>query len=314
MESALVVTGSDEKYFPLVVELLTSIRAQDHWVDVGVIDAGMTSAQKEELQAVYGCIVRSFKPESERLKMAIAKRPALAVNLGKLWLDVLFPEFETLIFLDADTWVQDWKAIDWLAGGASKNALAIVPTWNRYRNRFPIYWLFGLLPIFRSFNVKAAFHAYLPWSAMRSIGDRADLNAGVYALRRDAPHWERMRQWQHVILKRGRPFTSDGLAMALACHFDGCKVQLMPEFCNYLGEFLYDQQRHALVDFFHPHDPVGVVHFANHKKIRFDKNYESNVVCLNGHIQKINVRFGEGNFNVCHTKEPLHNIMIPCSF
>jgi len=298
--SLIIVTGADEKYFPLVIELLNSMRANEksRKISFGVIDAGITASQKEVLIEAHGCIVKEFQPEGNLLKKAIASRPALAVNLAKLWLDQLFPEFETIVFLDADTWVQDWKAIDWLVGGAAHSALAIVPTWSRYRGRFPIYWFLGLLPMIRTFNLKAAYHAGLKLSILRRVGEQADLNAGVFAVRRDAPHWNRMRYWQEIVLKRGRPFTSDGLAMALACHIDGCALQLMPEFCNYLGEVLYDTNKNALVDVYFPHAPVGIVHFANQKIIRFDKTALVSVRGTDDRVHKISTRFGEGNFSV----------------
>lgn len=300
MNDRIIITGTDEKYYPLVVELLNSIQVNEKskGFSFGVIDAGITASQKKELIEVYGCIVRSFSPQQAYLKKAITKRPALAVNLGKLWLDELFPEFEMLVFLDADSWVQDWKAIDWLVGGASHGALAVVPTWNRYRKRLPIYWVLGLLPMIRTFNLKAAYHAGLKLSVLRQVGECADLNAGVFAIKRDASHWKRMRFWQELILKRGRPFTSDGLAMALACHVDGCLLEPMPEFCNYVGAALYAPNIKALVDVFFPHAPVGVVHFANQKIIRFDKTASIDVNGTDGQVYQLSVRFDSGRFSV----------------
>lgn len=298
--SRIIVTGTDEAYFPLAVELIQSIKTNPKslGIHVGVIDAGITEAQKKELVEVYGCIVKRFDPDQERLKRAISKRPALAVNLAKLWLDQLFPDYETLIFLDADCWVQDWKAIDWLVGGASHGALAVAPTWNRYRGRFPIYWVLGLLPMIRTFNLKAAYHAGLKLSVLRRVGEHADLNAGVFAIQRDAPHWGRMRYWQDVVLKRGRPFTSDGLSMALASHVDGCMLQLLPEFCNYVGSPLYDSKQKALVDIYFPHAPVGIVHLANQKIIRYDKTALIDVTGTDGKIYNMNIRFEAKKFNL----------------
>lgn len=299
-DNRIIVTGTDETYFPLAVELVQSIRANEksRGIHIGVIDAGITQAQTKELVEVYGCIVKRFEPKHERLQRAISKRPALAVNLAKLWLDQLFPDYETLIFLDADSWVQDWKAIDWLVGGAGHGALAVVPTWNRYRGRFPIYWVLGLLPMIRTFNLKAAYHAGLKLSVLRRVGEYADVNAGVFAIRRDAPHWQRMRHWQEIVLKRGRPFTSDGLSMALACHVDGCSLQLLPEFCNYVGDPLYDPGQKALVDRYFPHAPVGVMHFANQKIIRFDKTAVVETAGTDGKVYPMNIRFNAEQFNV----------------
>ena len=253
----------------------------------------MTQGQQDELSTRYKCIIKTFDPASPSLQSAIARRPALAVNLAKLWLDQLFPEFDVIIFLDADTWVQDWRAIHLLAGAAEEGALAVVPSWNRYRGVIaPIMWVFGFWPQVRTFNIKAAYLAGLSWKIQKQISLRGDLNAGVYALKRDAIHWDRMRHWQEIILKRGRPFTSDGLAMALATHVDGCPLQLMPAFCNFVEPWLYDTEKKALVDVYFPHDPVGIVHLANQKTIRFDRHAQIPVPCTDGATRHLNIRYG----------------------
>ena len=297
--STLLVTGADAAYFPLMLELVLSIRQHPQGKDqpIGVIDAGLTEEQKDIL-AGQNCLVRKFENHTPRIEKAIAKRKALTVNLGKLWLDVIFPEYDLLVFLDADTWVQDWTAISYLVGAAAEGALAVVGSWHRYRDSLPVRWYLGLVPVYRSFNFKAAYHAHLPLSVIKTMSRCPDLNAGVYALQRTAPHWQRMRAWQDVILKKGRPFTSDGLAMALVCGVDGLALQRMPVFCNYTEQPVYDDRQKLFRDSFYPHAPVGIIHLAAQKAVRFDPDATLTYYNLAGEEHRINPRYNPKTFRI----------------
>jgi hypothetical protein len=292
--SFIIVTGGDALYFPLVVELVASIHAASGGgVAIGVIDGGLTAGQRGELVSAHGCIVSDFEPKDAMMTLAIKKRPALAVNLAKLHLDKLFPGFAQIVFMDADSWVQDWRAIEYLLGASRSGALAITPSWNRYRDdAVAVRWWFWRFPQLRSFNIKNARHARLPHRVRREVGIKPDLNAGVFALNTDALHWERMRHWQRLILRKGgKPFTSDGLAMALTCHIDGYALQQMRAFCNYMEKWLYNPETGKLVDHFYPHEPVGIVHMADQKVLRFDKLAKIAVPGTDGRQHNITLRF-----------------------
>jgi hypothetical protein len=77
----------------------------------------------------------------------------------------MYPEHEVLVWLDADTWVQDVAAVRMVVGAARTGALAIVPGGSRFGERpMRIRWLlgglFGLAQI-RSFNFKNGRHTGL---------------------------------------------------------------------------------------------------------------------------------------------------------
>ena len=293
MSNFIIVTGGDATYFPLVKELLASLHANgpSPLPSIGVIDAGFTDAQRTELSVTYRCLIKTFSPSNPDAIKAIKKRPALTVNLAKLWLDKLFPGFDQIVFLDADSWVQDWRAIDLLLGASATGGLAVSPSWDRYRDIvYPVRWWLWRFPQLRSFNIKSARHARLPHKMRRVLAVRADLNAGVYALQTSAPHWARMQHWQNTILRHGKPFTSDGLAMALACHVDGLPLQPMTAFCNYLQKWLYNPSTGKFVDHFYPHEPVGIIHMADHKVIRFDKNARFQVPGIDGMAHNVSLR------------------------
>ncbi len=296
-DDLLIVTGGDHVYFPLIEELHRSVLAAFPLdpPGFGVIDAGLLPDQVTHLRAA-GAIVARLPDDPALPAAALRKRPALAANFGKLWLDRLFPGHDVLIWLDADTWVQDPAAIRLLAGAAQTGALAIVPGGGRYWDRpIEVRWLLGGLwglAQIRSFNFKNGAHARLPLSILRDLGTRPLLNAGVFALRTDAPHWPVMRRWQAAILAHGKPFTSDQIAMALTIYTDGLRLELLPDTCNYIRPWRFDPREPALVEFWYPYPRVGIVHLAGQKNIRFDPAATAEVLDLHNRPHQLSLRFG----------------------
>lgn len=293
----LIVTGGDAVYFPLIDELRRSVLAAfpDNPPAFGVIDAGLTPAQADQLRGT-GAVVATLPNDPALPAAALRKRSALAANFGKLWLDRMFPGHDVLIWLDADTWVQDPDAVRLVEGAARTGALAIVPGGGRSWERpIEVRWLFGGLwglAQVRSFNFKNGRHAGLPLPVLRDLGTRPLLNAGVFGLRADAPHWDAMRRWQARILRRGKPFTSDQIAMALTIYVDGHKVALLPEGCNYIRPWRFDPSRALLVQDWYPYPPVGIVHLAGEKRMRFDPTATIEVPDLDNQPHRLSLRFG----------------------
>ncbi|WP_193540159.1 glycosyltransferase family protein [Rhodopila globiformis] len=295
-DGPILVTGGDSVYFPMIEELHQSIRAASpESPALGVIDAGLTAPQVWQLRH-DGVTVVQPRPLPHFPVAPLRKRPALAANLGKLWLDRLFPGYRTLVWLDGDTWVQDYAAIELLLGAARNGALAIVPGGGRFWPRpIDVRWLLGGLwglAQVRSFNFKNGKHADLPLRILRDIGPRPLLNAGVFALRADAPHWEAMRRWQQHILRRGRPFTSDQIAMALAVHEDALPVELLPDTCNYITAWRVDPRSASLREYFYPYPRIGIVHLAGQKAMRFDPAATVEVPDLAGGVHQLSLRYG----------------------
>jgi hypothetical protein len=295
-DDLILVTGGDSVYLPMIQELHQSIRAASPTPPpFGVIDAGLTEDEARWLRDSGAIVVRPQSVPGFPTR-SLRKRPALAVNLAKLWLDQLFPGHNTIVWLDGDTWVQDYKAIDLLFGAASNGALAIVPGGGRFWPRpIDIRWLLGGLwglAQIRSFNFKNGSRAGLPLRILRDLGPRPLLNAGVFALRTAAPHWQAMRRWQQKILRRGKPFSSDQLAMALAIHIDGLPLELLPDTCNYITEWRFDPQRPALVEYYFPYPRIGIVHMAGQKNMRFDPAATTDVQDLAGKVHRLSLRYG----------------------
>ncbi len=269
----VIVTGADARYFELVSEQIASIRRLPQGADaaLAVLDGGLEPGQRQALEDL-GARIKPLDWPDAATAGRYAAREYLKINLNKPCLDRLFPEFEVMVWLDGDAWLQTWEAIDLLVAVARKGKLAIVSQASRLQRRHIGLRrrLFGWVEP-RGILFKNARRARLPKRLAWSLVDRPVLNTGAYALSRAAPHWEAWRAWQERCIAHGRAFTSDQLALALAVYEDGLAFEALPETCNYMGPWRWDEARGALVHEFAPYEPVSVVHLAALEELRRDR-------------------------------------------
>ncbi|MCX5620042.1 MULTISPECIES: glycosyltransferase family protein [Bombella] len=290
----LIITGSDHRYFPLLQELVASLRRFPHLatIEIACIDGGLKRTQIHWLkqQHILHRAPRHFPHVSPR---ALRKRPHLAIELSKMALDQLFPDYDTLLWLDADSWVQDCSAIDLLLRAAEQKGqpLAIIPELFLHKPLFRLRWLAFSLTQLRSILYKNARIARLPRHLCRAIGVRPTLNGGVFALSRTAPHWPRLRYWQERVLRYGKIFSSSQLAFALTSYHDNYPIAFMPTGCNYLGPWMLHPQTSQLCEVTFPHNPVGIVHLAGYDAMRLDPKVTLTIPDLNGTSHALNLRF-----------------------
>lgn len=289
----LIITGGDARYFPILQELIASIRRFPalSQITIGCIDGGLTDAQRDSLQQ-QNILVRAPRLFSNVSQRALRKRPNLAIELSKMWLNELFPEFDTLAWIDADAWVQNHNAVELLFNAAEQEqpSLAIVPELFLHKP-FRLRWTPLPLAQVRSILYKNARLARLPRKICRSIGVRPTLNGGVFSLSRSAPHWARLQQWQTIVLKHGKIFSSGQLSLALTSYHDRFKTSFLPSSCNYLGPWLIDTQTNQLCEATFPHKPVGIVHLAGYDAMRLDHTVTTDVLGLDGETYAHNLRF-----------------------
>ncbi len=166
---------------------------------------------------------------------------------------------------------QTWEAIPIYAEVARRGRLAVVSQASRLQSHHIALRrrLFGWVEP-RGILFKNASRAKLPKSLAWSLVSRPVLNAGVYALRQDAPHWARWRKWRDDCLEHGRIFTAGQLALALTIYQDRLPHDALPESCNYMGPWRVDTGRGLLVHHFAPHDAVSIVHLVAQEALRAD--------------------------------------------
>lgn len=262
--STIIITGGDARYYPLLRDLIDSIRAQREGekFPIAVLDGGLATEQAAEFVARG---IRVVKPEwpSEKTRKRAGAKKYIVINLNKPMLDQLFPEYQTLIWLDGDTWVQTWEGIRLLRQVAEKNKLAIVTKTSRLRpsvmrmSRRPFGWVRP-----RGFLFNNAKRAHLPARIRWSLVNKSVFNAGAYALSKHSQHWERWRYWQNRCMHKGRLFSSDQLSLGLTIYEDGLSYEALPDICNYMGPWRVNRENGLLLDYFAPYQPASIIHMV----------------------------------------------------
>lgn len=285
MAERSVVTGGDSKYFPLIKDLVNSLRGfrSPQELNIYVMDAGLTAEQRDRLVSAHGAIILDVEWHFDIAAHRIRGRDHLKVQIARAFLDRYVDQGSLLAWIDADAWVQDIAALDMAFDAAASGKLAIVSQTSRYADRtISLRWAgFGYAQI-RSILYKNARRAGVAEPLARLLADRPTLNSGVFALSRTAPHWEAWRRRQEQVLKRGRIFTSDQLSLGLAVYADGMPVELLPETCNYMGPWTCTNDGKTLVERYVPNAPAGIVHMAGYDDMRRSLDVTTEIQTLDG--------------------------------
>ena len=288
MTKRTIVTGGDANYFPLIEELCASVRYFRDAAAMGlvVIDGGLEPAQMEHLTQRYGARILQVGWGFDIHPSRIRGREHLKVLTSRTFLDQHLPDSDLIIWIDGDAWVHDIAAVDMLCQGAERSGLAVVSQTSRYSQvTMTVQWAaFGYARV-KSQLYKNARRAGLSEALARKVGDKPTFNAGVFAIRRDAPHWNAWRERQAEVIVKGRVFTSDQLALGLIVHADGLSAELMPEICNYMGPYwTCTPDETALVERYIPNTPVGIVHMAGYNEMRKDLGITTEVHTTDGRV------------------------------
>jgi hypothetical protein len=184
----------------------------------------------------------------------------LKAQVARPFLPRHFPDYDMYFWLDADAWLQDWRAVELFCTAAGPDKLAIAPEIDRaYKRHYKRPKLLGTTLPWKMY--REAFG----WRAADRLGRNPMLNCGVFALHRDAPHWP---AWQRIIagvLQRTRFFYVEQAALNYAVFAERLPVNLLPAYCNWMpGDAApaFDPARGLFVEPYAPHEVIGVMHLA----------------------------------------------------
>lgn len=298
MTKVAIVTSADYKYYPLLGELLSSIMRHPRSKDLSaicIIDAGLDSAQRKNLENLGYTVADGLWPiplSEKRVK----GREFLKACVSRPFIPEMFPGHDTYIWLDADTWIQDWSAIDLLVAGAMKTGLAVVPQVDRaYGKTMRLSWL-GPIPFRpRSFyysNARKAFSGKIA----RKLFPFPTINAGVFAMAGNAPHWQRWQELIRKALEKGNIFTAEQLTMGMMIYLDNYPAERLPAPCNWLcdNKPLFDPTQQRFVEPYLPHQPIGILHMTGYDEMRLDRNVLTEIKFLDGSAHQMSLRY-QGN-------------------
>jgi|SRR5579864_935357 len=264
-----IVSAADSRYFHLLHGLVCSLKAGPLARDIplSILDLGLSDQERRWLEGHGATIAvpewefdfpgRDYIPNYFK---ALAARPSLRRY---------FPGYEVYLWLDGDTWVQDDSVLPVFFDSARRGHLAIVPEIDRG------YWTIHKRPRLWGQNQKCFAWAFGVRAGYR-YGRHPILNAGVFALHRDAPHWDLWATAVRRVMTRrrwSRPSKvwnfyyalGEQTALNYVVFGDGAPASLLPAYCNWFcgkGTPAYDRVRRMLVEPEPPYRPLGILHLA----------------------------------------------------
>ena len=291
MKKNVSVSIADANYFPLLEELVNSIKRfkESEKVAICVLDAGLTDEQKKKLSNNVDEI-KSAEWDIEVPGYKVKDKEWLKSQVSRAFLPKYFPNYEKYLWIDCDAWVNDWNCIDLYFKACNNGKLGITQTIGPgYKITSKVNWLFGKLAIIKSQNFKHAVKSRIGYDKARKLAFAPHINIGVFSLEKNSKGWG---IWQNNLLqtlKAGNIFGSEGLAINISVYIDNLETEFLPLNCNWITSNLlpkYDEQRQTLVEPYLPNYKIGIIHLAagiwkNGKDMRLDKNVEIEIETLN---------------------------------
>ena len=291
MKKNVIVSLADANYFPLLEELVNSIKRfkESEKVAICVLDAGLTDEQKKKLSNNVDEI-KSAEWDIEVPGYKVKDKEWLKSQVSRAFLPKYFPNYEKYLWIDCDAWVNDWNCIELYFKACNNGKLGITQTIGPgYKITSKVNWLFGKLAIIKSQNFKHAVKSRIGYDKARKLAFAPHINIGVFSLEKNSKGWD---IWQNNLLqtlKAGNIFGSEGLAINISVYIDNLETEFLPLNCNWITSNLlpkYDEQRQTLVEPYLPNYKIGIIHLAagiwkNGKDMRLDKNVEIEIETLN---------------------------------
>ena len=290
MKKNVIVSLADANYFPLLEELINSIKRFKESEDIAicVLDAGLTQDQKDLLSKKVDEIKKADW-DIEVPEFKVKGKEWLKSQVSRAFLPKYFPNYNKYLWIDCDAWVNSWECVELYFKACNDGKLGITQTLGPgYKIMSKVNWLFGKLAIIKSQNFKHAVKSKIPYSKARKLAFAPHINIGVFSLEKNSPGWE---SWQNNLkqtLKAGNIFGSEGLAINMSVYIDNLATEFLPLNCNWIASNLlpkYDEINNTFVEPYLPNYKIGIMHLAagiwkDGKDMRTNKSIEIEIETL----------------------------------
>ena len=301
MKKNVIVSLADANYYPLLNELINSIKRFEKSRDIAIciLDAGLSDQQKDELSSK----VDEIKSAEWDIKVPDSKikgREWLKSQVSRAFLPKYFPNYEKYLWIDCDAWVNDWQTIELYFKACENEKLGITQTIGPgYKITSRVDWVFGKLAIIKSQNFKHAIKSKISYQKARKLAFAPHINIGVFSLEKKSTTWEKWQENLKQTLKAGDIFGSEQLAMNMSVYIDNVETEFLPLNCNWITSNLlpkFDEVNNTFVEPYLPNYKIGIMHLAagiwkDNKDMRLNKEIEIDIKTLQGKILNKSLRF-----------------------
>ena len=281
MKKNVIVSLADANYFPLLDELVDSIKRfkQSEDVAICILDAGLKQDQKDSLSKKVDEI-KNAEWDIEVPGYKVKGKEWLKSQVSRAFLPKYFPNYEKYLWIDCDAWVNDWSCVELYFKACDDGKLGITQTIGPgYKITSKVNWLFGKLALIKSQNFKHAVKSKISYADARKLAFAPHINIGVFSLEKDSKGWSTWQNNLEKTLKAGNIFGSEGLAINMSVYIDNLETEFLPLNCNWITSNLlpkYDQKQSTFVEPYLPNYKIGIMHLAagiwkDGKDMRVDK-------------------------------------------
>ena len=303
MKKNVIVSLADANYFPLLEELINSIKQfkDSESVAICILDAGLTEQQKEKLSNKVDEI-KSAEWDIEVPEFKVKGKEWLKSQVSRAFLPKYFPNYEKYLWIDCDAWVNDWGCVDLYFKACENGKLGITQTIGPgYKITSRVNWLIGKFAVIKSQNFKHAIKSKIGYDKARKLAFAPHINIGVFSLEKNSKGWS---SWQNNLLKTlkaGNIFGSEGLAINMSVYIDNLETEFLPLNCNWIASNLlpkYDEKQKTFVEPYLPNHKIGIMHLAAGiwkagKDIRVDKTIQIEIKDLDNNKIFKSLRFNK---------------------
>jgi hypothetical protein len=302
MKKNVIVSLADANYFPLLNELIDSIKIfkESENLAICILDAGLTEGQKKILLNKVDEI-KSAEWDIEVPAFKVLGKEWLKSQVSRAFLPNYFPNYEKYLWIDCDAWVNDWNAVDLYFKACENGKLGITQTIGPgYKIMSKVNWLFGKIALIKSQNFKHAVKSKIGLSKARKLAFAPHINIGVFSLEKNSPGWKSWQKNLEQTLKSGNVFGSEGLAINMSVYIDDLETEFLPLNCNWIASNLkpkFDEFQNTFVEPFLPNYKIGIMHLAagiweGDRDMRLDKEVKTKILSLQNKPLSKSLRFG----------------------
>ena len=290
MKKNAIVSLADSNYFPLLEELIDSIKRfkESENIAICILDAGLTHDQKEILLKKVDKI-ESAEWDIEVPEFKVKGKEWLKSQVSRAFLPKYFPNYDKYLWIDCDAWVNDWNSVELYFKACEGGKLGITQTIGPgYKITSKVNWLFGKIAIIKSQNFKHAIKSNVGYAKARKLAFAPHINIGVFSLEKNSNAWDIWQNNLSKTLKAGNIFGSEGLAINMSVYIDNLETEFLPLKCNWISSNLlpkFDEQQQTFVEPYLPNYKIGIMHLAagiwqNGKDMRVDKEVKIEIETL----------------------------------
>ena len=301
MKKNVIVSLADSNYFPLLDELINSIKRfkESNNIAICILDAGLTIEQKEILSTKVDEI-KSAEWDIEVPDSKVKGREWLKSQISRAFLPKYFPSYEKYLWIDCDAWINDWTTIEIYFKACDDGKLGITQTIGPgYKITSRVNWLIGKLAIIKSQNFKHAIKSNISYVKARKLAFAPHINIGVFSLEKNSTSWNSWQKNLEQTLKGGDIFGSEQLAMNMSVYIDGIETEFLPLNCNWITSNLlpkFDEENSTFVEPYLPNYKIGIMHLAagiwkDNKDMRLNKEITIDIKTLQGNTLNKSLRF-----------------------